>query len=143
MTKNNQNTKTISSKSLAEKSKLFFETHFSKNDFFQNHIVLWLLLFGFIANVANWSILGIFMNRVDANVILHYNVYFGVDMLGKWTLAFVMPAVGLAVYLINGCLADYFYRNKERVASYVLLLAALMVQLSLIIASAAVILINY
>ena len=123
--------------------KLFFKTRFTSNDFFRNHIVLWLLLFGLIANAADWTILLVFMNRVDAAVILHYNVYFGVDMLGSWKLVFIMPAVGLVLYLINAFLADYFYRNNERIASYILLLAALMVQLSLIVASAAVIMINY
>jgi hypothetical protein len=138
-----ENQKDNLSKSLWGKTKLFFKARFSGNDFFQNHIVLWLLLFGLIANAADWAILGLLMNRVDADVILHYNVYFGVDMLGGWKLVFVMPAVGLVLYLINAFLADYFYRNKERIASYVLLLAALMVQLSLIVASAAVIMINY
>lgn len=136
-------TKNNRSESLPKRSKLFFERRFTKNDFFQNHIVLWLLLFGLIANAADWGILGVLMNRLDAAVILHYNVYFGVDIMGSWKLAFIMPAIGLALYLINACLADYFYRNKERIASYILLLTALMVQLSLVIASAAVILINY
>ena len=81
--------------------KLFFKTRFTSNDFFRNHIVLWLLLFGLIANAADWTILLVFMNRVDAAVILHYNVYFGVDMLGSWKLVFIMPAVGLVLYLIN------------------------------------------
>ncbi|MDR3559743.1 MAG: hypothetical protein P4L62_03755 [Candidatus Pacebacteria bacterium] len=135
--------KSNSSKSLWGKTKLFFKTRFAGNDFFLNHIVLWLLLFGIITNAADWTILLVFMNRLDADVILHYNVYFGVDMLGNWKLAFMMPAVGLVLFLVNAFLADYFYRNKERIASYILLLAALMVQLSLIVASAAVIMINY
>lgn len=113
------------------------------NDFFENHIILWLLFFNLIANLINWAGIAFFINRTGREIILHYNVYFGVDRTGSWPESFLMPGIGLALFLLNFYLAFFFYKNKERVASYVILLASLMVQLSLIIGSISVILINY
>lgn len=127
-----------SKKSLICKFRLFFN-----QEFFFNHIILWFLVFNCLANLANWIILAIFINKTQGNIILHYNVYFGVDNLGNWKQSFIMPAIGLVLFLINFYLAFFFYKNKERIASYSLLLTALFVQINLIISSISVILINY
>lgn len=112
-------------------------------EYFRSHIVRWLLIFIAAANLANWAALKIFIQPVDLPIIIHYNVYFGVDMLGDWKNLFLMPAIGLVLCLINFSLSLYFYRRKERIASYLLLMATLMIQLSLLVASVSVIIINY
>lgn len=112
-------------------------------EYFKSHIVRWLLLLIGVANLANWAALKIFIQPVDLPIILHYNVYFGVDMLGNWKNLFLLPAVGLFLFLINFFLSIYFYRRKERIASYLLLIATLMIQLSLLVASVSAIIINY
>jgi hypothetical protein len=129
--------------SLKSKFKLFFEKHILEKEFFQNRIVLWLLALNVIANVINWIAIAIFINRLDGDIILHYNVYFGVDSLGDWKKVFILPIIGIIIFVLNACLAAYFFVKKERIASYVLLLASLMVQISLIIAAASVMMINY
>lgn len=116
---------------------------FFAQEYFKSHIVRWLLLLIGVANLANWAALNIFIQPVDLPIILHYNVYFGVDMLGDWKNLFLLPAVGLILFFINFFLSLYFYRRKERIASYLLLIATLMIQLSLIVASASAIIINY
>jgi len=127
-----------SKKSLIYKFKLFFN-----QEFFKNHIILWLLVFNFLTNLTNWLILAIFINKAQGNIILHYNVYFGVDNLGNWKQSFVAPIIGLFLFLVNFNLAFFFYKNKERIASYSLLLASVIIQINLIISSVSVILINY
>ena len=118
--------------------KLFFA-----QEYFKSHIVLWLLLLSAIANIANWVALKIFVIPVDFPIILHYNIYFGVDVLGNWKQVFLLPAIGLMLWFMNAFLSLYFYCYKERIAAYLLLIASLMIQLSLIVASISVILINY
>ncbi|MFA6047593.1 MAG: hypothetical protein WCV59_00625 [Parcubacteria group bacterium] len=125
-------------KSLTGKFKLFF-----KGPFLGDKINLWLLIITLVVNIINWLILLIFLKPATENIILHYNVYFGVDMTGKRILAFILPAIGLLLIIINSYLAKYFHRNNETIAGYILLIAALMAQLSLIIASFSVIIINY
>lgn len=146
----NKNKKINFKKSLLVKPKLFFKwiikkitRSIQKVTFFQSKIILTLLSLSLLANLVNWLILFIFIRPVDTDIILHYNVYFGVDSMGSWKQVFIMPVIGFILFIINVALATYFYRNKERIASYVLLLTALMAQIGFIIASVSVIIINY
>ena len=132
------NGKNVQENGLKSRIRFFF-----RQEFFQSKIVFWLIISGLLANLINWAALWIFIKPVDGNIILHYNVYFGVDMMGNWKLVFIMPSVGLFLFFVNFFLALYFYRQKERIASYLLLMAALMIQFSLLIASASIIIINY
>lgn len=123
---------------IGERLKSFFA-----KDYWQSRIVLWLLAASFMMNIINWLMLVIFVRPSVPTIILHYNVYFGVDVMGHRGWAYLLPAIGIFLLLINNFLASYFYSNKERIASYVLLITSLMIQLSLIIASISVIIINY
>lgn len=116
---------------------------FFAQEYFKSHIVIWLLILSLAANLADWAILKIWVKPVDFPIILHYNVYFGVDLVGGYRQVYVLPLIGFVLFLINSTLSLYFYGQKERIASYILLIAVLMIQLSLIVASASVILINY
>lgn len=116
---------------------------FFEHDYFKSHIIIWLLILGLIANLINWIILKIWIKPVDFSVILHYNVYFGVDSFGDYKQIYILPLIGIVLFIINFLLSLFFYEKKERIASYALLIATLMIQLSLIVASVSVILINY
>jgi len=135
--------KQINIQSLKEKIKLFFKKNFAEKDYFQNQILVWLLILSLAGNLANWIILLIFIRPVDFPIILHYNVYFGVDSTGDWKQVYFLPAIGFLLLIINWIFAVYFYKSKERIASYILLIALLMAIFSLLIASISVIIINY
>ena len=118
-----------------------FSNSFLK-DFLQNEIVDWLLLAGFLANLVDWILLAIFIRPVDVDIVLHYNIYFGVDVMGNWKRVFLLPIVGLILLFINNILAVYFYRRKKVIASYILLLTTLIIQINLIVASISLVIIN-
>ncbi len=124
--------------SLKEKVRCFFA-----KDFFRNSLVQWVLIGALFFDFVNWGVLGFFIRPVDFPIILHYNVYFGVDLIGNWWQVFFLPAVGTIILTVNSLLAYFFYRQKERIASYLLLLAAFIVQAGISIASASIVLINY
>lgn len=112
-------------------------------EFFKNAIIHWLLAGAFFLNVAIWILLAIFIRPVDFKIIFHYNVYFGVDLIGDWWQPYILPAMGLVFLVVNLGLAFRFYQQRERIAAYILLLASLMIQVGLLIASAAIVVINY
>jgi hypothetical protein len=116
---------------------------FFAQEYFKSHIVIWLLILSLVANMIDWLILKIWIKPVDFPIILHYNVYFGVDLIGDYRQVFVLPLIGLILFVVNLILSLYFYKQKERISSYMLMIASLMIQLSLIVASVSVILINY
>ncbi|MCK9379213.1 MAG: hypothetical protein M0P97_03690 [Candidatus Moranbacteria bacterium] len=121
-----------------EKFKSFFD-----RDFFKNPIVFFLLLAILILNLASFIILTIFIEKSSSPVILHYNVYFGVDLIGDWWQIYIMPAMGLFFALVNLFLALYFYGQKERIASYCLMLASFIIEAGILISSILIALINY
>jgi hypothetical protein len=112
-------------------------------EYFRNVIVAWLLASSLAANLANWIILKLLIQPVDFPIILHYNVYFGVDLKGSYLQVFGIPLIGLFLFLINIILSRYIYKKGERIASYLLLMATLMMQINLIVYSLSIILINY
>jgi hypothetical protein len=111
--------------------------------FFENTIVRFSLLAGVLLNLSAWVLLGLFIRPERSVVILHYNVYFGVDVIGVWQQAYLLPAIGLLLFGLDVFLAGWFYGKKERVASYVLLLASIMVELGVAVASGGIVLVNY
>ena len=125
-------------KGLTDKFKSFFT-----QEYFHRPIAIWLLIASGLLNLTSWAILWLFIKPIDLPIILHYNVYFGVDSLGRWSQVYIMPFIGLALLLVNLFLSLHFYRGKERIASYLLLMAALMIQASLLVASIGIIIINY
>ncbi len=143
MNQYNEKSKNKLLKSLITGFKLFFAKHISEKEFFRSRIVIWLLALNLVANIINWTTILIFINRLDGDIILHYNVYFGVDSLGDWRRVFILPAIGIILFMLNAALAAYFYTRKERIASYILLLASLMAQINLIIAAVSIVMINY
>ena len=124
-------------------SKIELENFGYLRDFFRSQIAIWLLILSFVANLVNWVIIWAWIKPVDFPIILHYNVYFGVDLIGDYRQAYILPLIGIILLVVNLLLAIYFYAQKERIASYILMIAALMIQLGLIVGSTGVILINY
>lgn len=103
------------------------------------------LLFGVSVGIGMINFLGLFLfvRKLNASIILHYNVYLGVDSFGDGKQAFFMPLVGIFFVLVNLFLAYYFFSQKERMVSHVLSLTALIVQLGLTVASMSIIMVNY
>jgi hypothetical protein len=116
---------------------------FFLQEYFRNIIIIWLLILSLAANLADWIILKLLIQPVDFPIILHYNVYFGVDLRGNYLQVFGIPLIGLFLLLTNNFLSRKAYQGGERIASYLLLTAALMIQINLIVYSLSIILINY
>jgi len=77
----------------------------------------------------------------QAFIPLHYNTYLGVDSFGNWLNIFLLPGLGLLIFLINTLLAVLIYNRKD-ILSYFLVLTNLISQLLLLIATVFIILIN-
>ncbi|MBU0597856.1 hypothetical protein KKF61_02565 [Patescibacteria group bacterium] len=67
-------------------------------------------------------------------IFLHYNIYFGVDLIGNWYLIFLMPAIGLACFFIN-LVFSYIIYKRSKIISYVILGITGYIELIIAIAS--------
>lgn len=111
--------------------------------FFRNAIIRTLLGGNLFAIVVSLAVLGYFVRPTENPVVLHYNVYFGVDLLGTWWQVYALPVAAVIAFSGHMLLARGFYRRSERIAAYLLLLGAGMFSSAVLVASAGIAFINY
>lgn len=111
--------------------------------FFENSLVLFSLLFTAVFFLIAIIILIWSTYSRPPVVIVHYNVYFGVDLIGIWWQVFSIPAVAIVFCLTNMALAYYLYAKKERVAAYILLLASSFIAIGTVLSCVSIAIINY
>lgn len=97
-------------------------------------VVLQLLTWGFLL----WQGLAL---RGEANIPLHYNIYFGVDLIGPWYGIFFPAGFGFLALLINIVFIGIAY-EWQRLLSYLFSLGTVLVELILLVASVFIILLN-
>jgi len=77
----------------------------------------------------------------SGQISLHYNFYFGIDSIGPWYMAFIIPLLGFFIIIFNNILGYIFYL-QEKVLSYFLVVAHSLIQVILFLAALFVILLN-
>jgi hypothetical protein len=63
--------------------------------------IIRLLIVSGIVNLAMWAYF--LTNKIEGNfpIILHYNLFFGVDSVGDYSKVFLLPSVGLFIFFLN------------------------------------------
>lgn len=92
--------------------------------FFKNDIVRILLVLGLFPLLSSFVVLGATIFPINIPLILRYNVYFGVSLLGDWWQVYIFPIAGIFLYLVHLLLARHYYNLRERIPSYLVLLAS-------------------
>lgn len=112
--------------------------------FFENSIVRSLLLMQVLLLMSLAGFFAFFLRPSDSLTVLHYNVYFGVDLLGSWWQPVILPGVACIFVFSNLMLSYRFYtRRHERIAAYLLLLGSLMLLSGIGLGCVSVFYINY
>lgn len=95
---------------LIKKTKIFYKDKFN----------FYIINFSLLIIISTWILF--IIKKIDKSslTVLHYNIYFGFDVLGNWTKLFIPPTFVLFLTLINLFLAVYFW-TKHRIWSYFLL----------------------
>ncbi len=105
-------------------------------------VIFFSLVIGALINVGMWAAVFFIVEPVSQPIILHYNVYFGVDAIGDWKNVFFFPALAVAVFGVNVVLSRFFF-YKEKLAAYLFAGMALVIQLVMVVGLGSVILINF
>jgi hypothetical protein len=111
--------------------------------FFNNTLVRLLVVISLVPVLLGLGLLAYFVRPNEASIVLHYNVYFGVDLLGVWWQAYMLPFIGFCFLLGHFFLAKRFYQSAERIACYLVLLASGMFSFGTLIAGISIAFINY
>lgn len=84
-----------------------------------------LVIAATVVTLAHWLWL-LFTVPHSPSVVLHYNIYFGIDRLGGWREIFILPLLSTALLAAN-LLAAIWLIRRDRWLAYGLLWAALVV----------------
>jgi len=110
-------------------------------EFFKNTANQLLAGSSLFLNIALFLFFYFFIKQSDIPIVLHYNVDWGVDYFGEVKSIFVLPTVGMIIFLLNGVLALKLW-GENRVLSYFLTTATFLIQGLLIVSGIALYLIN-
>lgn len=76
-------------------------------------------------NILNWVGVYFLVKAVGTNLaVLHYNVVFGVDLVGDASQFYNVPFFGLVTIIINVLLAGLLNKNNEKLAATIFLVLA-------------------
>lgn len=90
--------------------------------------------------VGAWIAMTRYLPR-EENLPLHYNIYFGIDFLGHWASARLLPLAGLGLLVVN-LLTGLFIWRRDRVLGYFMSFGALVVSIVVATASGLIVYLN-
>jgi len=98
-----------------------------------------------ILNLLNWlSSILLYRSLGNELTVLHYNIDFGIDLVGHRGELFVNPVLGLSFIILNLALLLFFVRHKHyKFMSYLLWPTAILANIFLLLAALGVYLINF
>lgn len=77
-----------------------------------------------LVQLANWAYFAWLVKPQDGLLFVHYNIYFGVDLVGPWYRLYTIPAAGLVVLLVNFFLARTLHRKSPILSRLLLAITA-------------------
>ncbi|MCB9444550.1 MAG: DUF1648 domain-containing protein [Ardenticatenaceae bacterium] len=84
-----------------------------------------------LLNLALFGYLTAVYNHLPAQVPLHFNQLGQVDRLAAPNRLFLLPLIGLTVWLVNGTGGWFFYQQSQKLPAYLLWGTAVLVQLAI------------
>lgn len=103
--------------------------------FWRERGVIFFLIAVIMLNLINWLWV-IFSLKEKTKVIpLHSSFLFGVDRIGSKVSLFEIPAVGFFILALNFVLAFLFYERGKKLATQLLLVSSLLLQIILLLSA--------
>jgi len=118
-----------------------------KNVFSLFHFKIYLILF-FLLALLNYSFAFYIYKSVSPEsrdlVALHYNVDFGVNLIGESSKVFILPSLGLLIIIINVLLLFSIYKQKNsKFLAHLLFITASISNIYLFIGIITIYLVNF
>jgi hypothetical protein len=92
-------------------------------------------------NIFMWLWLFLRIGPQTGPIFLHYNILFGVDMIGEWWRILYIPITALSIFIVNFILGWVFF-NKDKFVAYILNFIALLCQVFLLVATFLLVFLN-
>lgn len=79
-----------------------------------------------IINALQWIVVALKVKSSSLPIALHYTTTFGIDRIGYWYLAYLLPASGTGILLMNMLLSSLTAEHQRVSSSLILYLSLLM-----------------
>ena len=83
------------------------------------------LITGLTTQLFVWPYIFFQLGQRSDYLFLHYNIIFGVDLVGPWWKILYLPLGGLAIIILNFLLSLYIYNQDKLISRMLLFFAAL------------------
>ena len=97
---------------------MFFRQNI-KNYFFDPIFYLYIKIYLFVLlfiNMISWLTAGYLNTQMDGGLLaLHYNVDFGINLVGEAKKIYIIPLLGLIIIIVNTFLFIFVSRYKDRI----------------------------
>ena len=100
-----------------------------------------MLVSGFLIHFMIWLWLVWYIRPQEEAIFLHYNILFGVDLVGSWVRIFSLPLFGLFILVTNAVVGWVFF-SKDPFISYIANAISVLIQVFLFIAAALLVFLN-
>lgn len=84
----------------------------------KNRILLGTGAIALCVNALHWLFVAMRLSVRDITLPAHYNIYFGIDLVGPWWYAFLLPAAGSVIIVVNIVLAFLLHKQKALATYY-------------------------
>lgn len=79
-----------------------------------------------VVNAIQWLIVVLRVKPSVVPIALHYTTTFGIDRIGHWYLAYLLPASGTAILIMNMVLSSLTVEHQRTSSSIIVYLTLLM-----------------
>lgn len=111
---------------------------FFESGFFTRRHVKYPLVSSLIINIIIWILILIKIQGEDKPVPLHFNAFYGIELVGSGLRFFVIPIVGLALFIVNLLVAKQLHRSNNLYLAVISGYGSLVIQTALLIAALAI-----
>lgn len=107
---------------------------YSPKLFLCDHWVFGPLIVAIVVQAAIWRQLILYIHPTTERIFLHYNIIFGIDLVGEWWHAYFIPGVGWLILMVNLIIAWLVY-GRDKLLARVLILFLVILQVGLLLAA--------
>ncbi|KKS44247.1 hypothetical protein A2567_00450 [Candidatus Azambacteria bacterium RIFOXYD1_FULL_42_11] len=86
--------------------------------YFSDYYIRWILVLSLALNIGLFAFFLFFVKQSSIPIVLHYNVDWGVDYFGEVKNIFILPVIGLIIFLFNGVLSLRFWLRHGELSYY-------------------------
>ena len=109
--------------------------------YFKNRIVRWSLISSIVLNLLLWILYYFRIPIQTEPIVLRYNIYAGINLIGPWYNVFYFPLAGIILIVLNFILGKFLFKRSKLIAEF-LAITALICQIILLAFGILIVMIN-